>query len=229
MKQIFGIVISFIFLVWFFTSVLFMVRAAKSVYDGWQVPVLLGQLLLVFGIMGLTAALRASKKAWWVPVIVMAAGAGTMAFGLIYHFADEGGKERIMSFIPALAGILMTVTGALMLISVQLRRQRYEKSYQKAVEGTCIAYKTRTGSGGTQLRSPVYQAYFNGETRTFENDVYSNIAVPEIGEVRTLYTDGTDEFYEPISYNAQGRVILFIGLPFIVFGAVAVVLGIANM
>ena len=217
MKSASNLLLSLVFLVWFLGSMIGLVVSAKDPAKQWLIPVIFGQYMLVFGLVGLIASLSEKKKrGWWLGAVCLLVGLTTAILGLAHHYGSPSTREAIISAIPALVGAVFLIGGGCGLWSETLYKKRLERIYTIPVTGTCVEHKVHRSSNGSRLICPVYEAYLNGETVRFCKESYSNVGYPAVGEQRTLYTDGEDlEFYlEPEGDGRQAiiSIVIFGGL-----------------
>ena len=216
------ILLSFFVVVWFTGSVIAMITFSHREGSSWLVPVLLGQFFAMFGIIG-TAASAASKKikGIWLPLLFTAVGASLVTLSLIYHFGSKKTQKEVIRLIPVLAGICLFLGGTCSAAASYISGKRTKEKYTTPVEGTCTDLLSKTGSNGSTISSPVYEIFINGETVTLEKGVYSNMGVPTVGEIRTLYIDPGDleSYFEPIADKRSAVFVYTLSAFFIIGGA----------
>ncbi len=226
MKTLLGIIISFVFLLWFIASLGGMIYVSRLAELRWLIPVILGQFFLVFGILGFIAMLSAKKKGLWIDAAAMFAGTAAISLALVYHYGSASAKAAVTAHIPTLAGAGFLIAGLCGTIGSYIGSKRSAEKYRTPTEGICVEYRTRMGSGGKPLRCPVYEITLNGERVRLEKGVYSNIRLPQIGESRTLYIDETDleSYAEPIADKSVRRFGYFLFLSFAAAGLLIIVM-----
>ena len=223
MKELLKVIISFVFLIWFIASIGFMIYSAKSGGKGWLVPVLLGQFLFVFGALAFFITLSERKKGGWAGALGMFTGAAAAVTGAVYHIGSDSVKDTLMSLIPVFLGIAMTVGGLCgMLVTLRTHAKGLAR-YTKRIEGRCIELKTTRGKS-TTLYSPVYEITLDGKPLRLENDVYSAMEIPKVGEVRELFIDENDltGYTEPRVDGKIRAFMLFITGAFFIGGIIVV-------
>ena len=226
MKLVLSLILSFIFLLWFISSVVGMFYVSRSAEYSWLLPMILGQVFLVIGTVGLIAMLSAKKKGLWIDIVAILVGSIIVVLPLMYHYGSEQTKAAITNHIPTLAGAGFLTAGLCGTLAAYVGQKRAAEKYSTTVEGICIERKTRLGSGGAELHCPVYEITLNGETLRMEKEVYSNMGVPQIGESRTLYINENDlgSYVEPIADKSARMIGYFISIPFMIAGIITLVL-----
>lgn len=111
MKLVLSLILSFIFLLWFISSVVGMFYVSRSAEYSWLLPMILGQVFLVIGTAGLIVMLRAKKKDLWIDIAAIVVGAIIVVLPLIYHYGSEQTKAAITAHIPTLAGVGLLPAG----------------------------------------------------------------------------------------------------------------------
>ena len=195
MKDLLKLVISFVFLIWFIASIIFMILSAKTEGQGWLVPVSLGQFLFVFG-----------------------------AFG------SDSLKDTLIAMIPVFVGIAMAIGGLSGVLITMRTHKKGLARYTTRIEGKCIELKKRAGKSHT-LYSPVYEITLNNETKRLENDTYSSMDIPQVGEVRELFIDEADlEGYSEPRVDSKNRAfMLIIFRAFLVGGVIVSAVSISGL
>ena len=226
MKLLLSLILSFVFLMWFFASVIGMVYVSRSAELSWLIPVILGQVFLVIGTAGLIVMLRAKKKGLWIDIVAMLAGAVIVAFPLVYHYGSTQTRDTVSSLVPFLIGGGMLLIGGCGTAAEYLSLKRSALKYATPIEGECVEHRTRPGSGGAVLVSPVYEVILDGERLRLDKQSFSNAATPQIGEKRTLYIDEHDlsSYYEPIRDKRSGVIVYVITVCFMAAGVLTLIM-----
>ena len=226
MKALSYIVISAMFLFWFAGSIGGMIYVSRQAELQWLIPVILGQFLLVFGIIGFIAILSSHAKGLWIDVIAMLAGAGAIILPLVYHYGSPETQAAIEANIPALAGAGALIAGLSGALGAYIGQRRSAKKYCTPAQGVCVEQLPRLGSGGAVLTCPVYEITVHGEAVRLQKNVFTNVGIPKIGESRTLYIDENDtEWYaEPIADKGERRIGYFISISFAAAGLVTLLM-----
>ncbi len=81
------LMVSVLFLVWFFASIFGVFYAWKN-HLGWMVPVLIGQYLAFFGLIGMLSMADDAPKNVWFPSIFLIVGLLVFISGLVAHYAE---------------------------------------------------------------------------------------------------------------------------------------------
>lgn len=81
-----GLIISLLFLFWFAATVVLMIRFSSDSGTLWLVPVLLGQLFAVFGIIAVASFVSSKKRGAWFGAIFIVVGIATAGIALLKHF-----------------------------------------------------------------------------------------------------------------------------------------------
>ena len=229
MKELIKFIIAFVFLIWFIASLVFMVVSAKTEGRGWLVPVVLGQFLFVFGLLALINAASERSKHIWSGALAMLAGASSAAFGAVYHFGSGDTKQTVTALIPVIFGMAMVTAGLCGMIITLRTRQKGLANYKRHIEGRCIELKKRQGKGH-KLYSPVYEIELDGQTVRLENEVYSSMDIPKVGEVRELYISEAElpGYTEPRFDSRIRTLSLVISAAFIIGGAILTMVSIGK-
>ena len=205
MRSAISHIISFVFLIWFIASVGCMIIFAKQPEKAWLVPMIFGQFFVVIGIAGVIAAVASKSAVWQLPALALIVGAAVMVIEGLYHYGDDAVKEKIVSLIPTLAGAGFIIFGIIEIAAAASGGYFAKLKYTTPIEGRCVGFKARGGKGGHISKCPVYEITLDGEVKKLENNVYSNIALPAVGEVRTLYINEQDlsSYSEPVADSKQ--------------------------
>lgn len=213
------------FLIWFVASIAGMIGAAKLQEMGW-VAIVFGQYFIVFGFAGLFNEIKSGFRH---PIVITVPVVGLLVVicGLLWQFGDEMTKANVASQIPNMAAGMFMLVGALLLIGII-----YEKLEQKmcthAVQGKCVDvkwhYSSSNNGRNTKTYCPVYEYYYNGQTYTGSQEIYTNIIHVGVGEYREIFINPNKPtvFYEKGMSRALNLVSLIIGVLFILVSAVVV-------
>ncbi len=230
MKDLLKLVISFVFLIWFIASIIFMILSAKTEGQGWLVPVSLGQFLFVFGALAFSITLSERKNGWWAGALGMFIGASAAVTGAVYHIGSDSLKDTLIAMIPVFVGIAMAIGGLSGVLITMRTHKKGLARYTTRIEGKCIELKKRAGKSHT-LYSPVYEITLNNETKRLENDTYSSMDIPQVGEVRELFIDEADlEGYSEPRVDSKNRAfMLIIFRAFLVGGVIVSAVSISGL
>lgn len=226
MRSVSGIIISAVFLLWFIASICGMIYVSRIPELHWLAPVILGQFFMAFGIIGFITMFSNSKRNIWIAVAAFIVGTALLILPLMHHYGNSKIRAFIDSHILTFVGTGFAVIGLCGLVGSCFGKKIADSKFTKEVQGVCVQLKSMHDSSGTTTYSPVYEVWNGGEMVKLCKDVYSNIAVPEIGETRTLYIDETDlsSFADPISDRAVRKIMYLVFVPFIALGIFLAVL-----
>jgi len=224
------VVISLLVIVWFGGSVIGMTTAAKS-GETTLVPILLGQLFAVFGIIGTCVALSDKASGWWVGVIVAVAGFITAGYGIVIHFGSKSAAQAAMDSIPTAAGIGMAAVAGFILTITGIQNNKLKQACIREVMATCVEHNVRM-SNGHALICPVYEVRNgDGEPVRYCKNVYSRMGNPEVDEQRSIFIDGehTDRYVDPVADKVNRRFESFVWISVLTGGIVLTVVSLIVM
>ena len=223
-----GGLVSLIFIIWFIASIIFLVISGKNAEYQWLLPIIFGQYFLVFGAIAIISTRGSKKKtAAAIGILFVLIGGGVLTLGLMHHFGDEDMKKKIVDSIPFIASLGFSVGGICGIVGSIVSRNSMVARCTYETQAQVIDIKSRVGSrkNHTTVYCPVYQAYVNGETVQLCDNVYSNVKVPNIGDIRPIFIDPDDpeSYYEPKMYRMGFLIKMFVFSMFTVIGAVVFV------
>ena len=219
-----GGLVSLIFIIWFIASIIFLAVSGKNAEYRWLLPVIFGQYFLVFGAIAINSTRGSKKKtAAAIGILFVVIGGGALTLGLMHHFGDEDMKKKIIDSIPYIASLGFCLGGICGIVgSIVSRNSMIARcTYETQAQVIDLKSSVSTGKNHTRVYCPVYQAYVNGETVQLCDNVYSNVKVPNIGDIRSIFIDPDDPefYYEPKMYRMGFRIKMFIFSMFTVVGA----------
>ncbi|SEP99870.1 hypothetical protein SAMN02910369_01007 [Lachnospiraceae bacterium NE2001] len=194
-----------------------------------NLPWLLGILSgVLFGYIGIRLFIRENqigKGHSAYSIISTLCGIVLTAWGLFNLLGSADAKAAFDSHNDLFLIITFIIVGLGMIIGSLVSSSKSKNKYTVPVQATCIELKTpRNGSGVPVKLSPVYEFYYNGETRRVFRSTYTSKHNPAAGEVREIFIDpeDLDGYYEPIrdKKNSAGLCVLgafFVGMAILCF------------
>lgn len=223
-----GIVISIIFLIWFFGSLIAMIICSKLENSSGFVLALLGQYFLVFGIV----AIIGNRMRKPFPVIVLLFPLVGVCLFVCGIWILVGGVHALASmeqYAPYILIWIFPIAGAVMVVSAYWKSRHLKRVCTQEIQAKCIDIESkwssnRTGRGGKKVYMPVYSIFYNGEEKLLRNYTYTNLNHFEIGMYYYIKINpaNPDEFLD--DNNKKGnRLLLILGIAFIVVMVPAIV------
>ena len=112
-NKVLKLIVSFVFLIWFVTSLVFIVYFAKKDQAAMSVMIA-GQYFLVFGIIAVVSGIT-SKSFNPISLIFPVVGIGMMAGGFVYHYGSSAAVELLEKYLPDLFLVIFFGAGVLMI------------------------------------------------------------------------------------------------------------------
>lgn len=182
----------------------------------------LGLLFLVFGL----AAVKSIKLSWdnWLFIIFPIVGFLLTALPIFDFIYKKNTGETIFTerYIIFMSAAAFSAAGVLMMIMPLLKRHFMLKKCTETVIAECVyldSHRTRTGHGYTRVYAPKWKYVLGGTVYEHQENVYSNVHVPAVGDEQEILVDP----YEPQRiYRSSKRDLI----KTFIIGAVLVVSGI---
>lgn len=215
MKQVnkWSTFLGIVFLIWFVVSMLSLIYFG-TLGNGNTTLAIVGQYFLVFG---LIVTFAAKSKFGIIFVLVGAAiliGTGINVFGteeIMYIFNENG--------VPVLLSMAFFLTGLGMLIIPRYIENKKKNTCTFAVDAKCVRFMEQYDMEDGTTYAPVFEFYAGGELHTYCYDLYSNVGLPKVGDIETLYINPEDfnDIYRPTP-SILKKFIAFMGIVFTIFG-----------
>jgi hypothetical protein len=194
-NKVLKLIVSFVFLIWFVTSLVFIVYFAKKDQAAMSVMIA-GQYFLVFGIIAVVSGIT-SKSFNPISLIFPVVGIGMMAGGFVYHYGSSAAVELLEKYLPDLFLVIFFVAGVLMITvsCYSTRKKRTDCTY--VIMATCVDVDTQYRKGSRSY-CPTYEIYYRGETLRLCDHLYTNMDHITVGEQREVHInpDEPTEFFE---------------------------------
>lgn len=215
--------ISVLFLVWFFASIYGMIYAWKN-HLGWMIPVLIGQFLAFFGLLGILIMSGDASKNVWFPCIFLIVGLMVFISGMIAHYGDTSMKNALFEAIPYMVAVFFMIIGIGINYINNMIMKRYKQQCIHSVIGECVDFNFRYGMR-TLTKSPIYDAMVGEEKRRFTRSIYTRFSNPTLGDKREILVsyDDTDMYLESISDKSLKKFNLILGAIFVVAGFIILI------
>ncbi len=209
------ILISVVFLIWFFGSMVLMIFFKMI-----DVPELIigvfGQYFLVFGILSLWSGIKNKNynPIFFIIPIVGVTGIAvslTMLFGTkatIDFIEENWGYAILVIFI--IVGLLLEVSAFYMTVGKKSR-------CTESVVAICVDILVNYDDEGYEIYCPVYEANVGGITNQFCNNIYSSDNHVQVGDLKDIYISEYEPgvCYESSSNGKMGLITAVLGLFFI--------------
>lgn len=206
---------------WFFASAYGLFYAWKN-HVGWLIPVLIGQYLAFFGLLGVLITAGDSPKNVWLPCIVLVVGLMVFICGLIAHYGDTSMKNALFEAVPYMAAVIFMIIGVGVNYINNMIMKRYKQKCIHSVIGECVGFNR-----GVKMlsKSPIYEATIGEEKRRFTRSIYTRFSNPMVGDKREILVsyDDTDMYLESISDKSIKKYILILGAIFVVAGFIILI------
>lgn len=217
---VFKLILSFVFLIWFVISLIFMVYFAKKGQGGLAVMIA-GQYFLVFGIIAVVSGIS-NKSFEPITLIFPLVGIGMIAGGFIYGYGSSEALDFLERYLPDLFLIIFLVTGIVMTAGsfLSTRKKRTDCTYVTMATVVNVDIKYRRGS---RSYCPTYEIYFRGETVRLCDHIYTNLDHITVGEQREVHInpDSPTEFYEEKKEKMKTVFLCGLGIAFLVVSVFA--------
>ncbi|MCR4599825.1 MAG: DUF3592 domain-containing protein [Acetatifactor sp.] len=216
-----SIIISVVFLIWFFASIGAMIYLANHEKGALCVTVF-GQYFLVFGAIAVISGIK-DKNFQPITIIFPLVGIGAMVGGCIFQFGSETVMKYTEAALPYIFLGIFFIIGMSLVIGSYFASKRRHEVCNYCISGSCVKVKDRYHKG-TRSYCPVYEVYFRDETILLCSNTYSNMNHIQVGETRELYLnpDNPKEFYEPKEEHALTVFMYVLGSMFAGMAAFAI-------
>lgn len=217
------ITVSVLFLVWFFASAFGVFYAWKN-HLGWMAPILIGQYLAFFGLIGMLSMIGDAPKNVWFPSIFFIVGLLVFISGLVAHYGDTSMKNALIEVIPYMAAVIFMIIGVGINYINNMIMKRYKQQCIHSVIGECVDFNFGYGKR-TLTKSPIYEAMVGEEKRRFTRSIYTGFSNPTLGDKREILVsyDDTDMYLENISDKSIKKFNLILGVIFVVAGFIILI------
>ena len=218
-----AILLSVIFLIWFFGSIAAMIYLSQN-DKGALVVTVFGQVFLVFGLIAVISGIM-NKQFQPITLIFPLVGIGCMAGGCIFQFGSETVIKYAEDALPYLFLCIFLIVGVSLVIGTYLHSKRLHEVCNYCITATCVKVKSHY-SKGKRMYCPVYEVYFRGDMIQICNNVYTNMNHITVGESREIYLNPNKptEFYEPKEEKSMKIVLYFLGILFTIVSIFALIM-----
>lgn len=198
----------------------------------WLLLVLAGALFVIAPFSTILHMLKNNKRnGLYILVIAEVCGVLMLAYGLFLRLGKAEWISAIDSAGCTIACVSIIVVGIGIVIGNLIVKNGTIKRCTQPVQAKCVEIvkpRSRTGF----RRSPLYEYYFNGETRTIHNGVYYRGLIfrkgfPKIGESREIYInpETQDEYYDPVMSGLTTVSLVILAAFFVFMGILGLFLG----
>ena len=214
------VVDSFLTLVVIVLIVGFMLAFVKHIY--WLATIIGGAFLLVIDIIMFTREFEKERKRnFLLPIITCIIGIVMVLCGTMLKKDPEMLKTFVSKHILLLGMLLLLSIGVGLLFYAITEPRRKRRYCTVRVFGECCGFATKFSSsrGGHRVHAPIYKFYLGEEEYCVAEKSYSRFFNPPEGEKRELYvdTETMDEIYEPIRAGKFRKFTYGLGVCFIIF------------
>lgn len=179
--------------------------------------------LTIFGVYFIVFGSIAVKKTLSVrniyPLLMPLFGVVITGMSLTYAFGSTHTKGTVLALMPYCGLGVFLIAGIFFILSALLYRQQKSHACTATVTAQCVRHKCHleTDSQGRScvVVCPVYRYRFDGQEFVAQEDLYTNVGVPQIGEEISLFVNPDDPYdiYRP-SF-AGNAIPLTIGICFV--------------
>ena len=217
---VFKLVISFVFLIWFVTSLVFMVYFAHK-GEGPVTVMIAGQYFLVFGIIAIVSGIS-NRSFQPISLIFPVVGTGMIAGGFIYGYGSEDILSYAEKYLPDLFLVIFFAAGIVMILGRLYSSKKKRTNCTYVIMATCVDVDTQWRKGSRSY-CPTYEIYFKEETIRLCDHFYTNMDHISVGEKRELHInpDNPTEFFEDKKEKMKTAFLCTLGTAFIVISVFA--------
>ena len=198
----------------------------------WLLLVLAGALFIFAPYSTLLNMLKNKKKnGLYILMIAEICGVLMLAYGLFLKFGKTEWKTAVNSAGGTIACVAIIIVGIGLVIGNLLVRKGLAERCNYPVQAKCVELLAQRNSSGFR-RTPLYEYYYNGETRTIHNGtfyrgvIYKNGRV-KVGETREIFINPQtlDEYYDPVMSGLTTVSLIILAVFFVFMGVLGLVLG----
>ena len=206
-------------------SLVALIMTAKVQELGWT-AIVFGQYFVVFGLAGLRNEIKAGFR-YPIIIVLPVVGFTVVISGLLWQFGNETVKGNVVKHIPNIIAAVFLLVGILLLIQLVLEKLE-QKKCTYAVQGKCVDvkwhYSNSSDGRSTKTYCPVYEYYYNGQTYTGSQEIYTKFLYVNEGEYREIFLNPEKPtvFYEKGMSRTFNIVSLMIGVIFIAVSVIVV-------
>lgn len=197
-------ILGIVFLIWFFVSIGLMVYLANV--NKYYMAICLGQLFFIFGLVGFW------KKAK-IGIVFALVG---LALVVIPILMMNPNLEINWDFvIPIIMLCIFLIVGIGLLLIPSIIYKKKDKEFSVSLMAKVVGLKETHGRS-SKLYAPIYEYYYNNKTYRISSNTYTNINVPNVGDVVEIKINPQipQEVYKP---SDKKPVIIILGLMGIMF------------
>lgn len=177
-----GTILGTIFVIWFIGSIVAMFYFGKVQSNGYYVCMIFGQYFLVFGLIALFC-----KQLIGLPFFLV--GLACIFIPFLMLNPNLLPVELNWNGVIILLLIAAFVIAGLCLIIIPLySKNKRLKTCSVTVPATIVEYNT-TYDEGTELYSPIYEYYFNGQKYKSSKNIFSNVGNKRKGSIINIKID----------------------------------------
>lgn len=213
-KEIMKIVLGIIFLIWFFAS-LGLIFYFDDINQYYMI-ICFGQYFLIFGIIALC------NKVWPGIIFTIVGSVLIIVPILMMNPNLNFNWDKIIPIIGLIGFILVGI--GLMVVPTIIKKVKEKKTSFKL--SAKVIKLNEADDNNTKLFAPVYEYSFNNKIYQKEADIYTNVNIPNIGEIVEIMINpnNPEEIYVKEA-NKTIIIILFImGLLFVVMSIICLYL-----
>ena len=207
-------VLAVIFVLLFVTALILIVVFSKT-----NVAISVMIMGLIFMFIGTLGAINGLRSGNVVFLVFPLFGAGAFTISAFIAFGSEDIRRYATAIIPYAILALFSLAGLLLIVSRLLISSRKRRTCTEAVSARCIMHKCHfddnddNNSRRRLVICPVYEYYFDGMTYYAQEDDYSNVNVPELGERTELLINPCEpyDFFRPAALKNALYYILGAG------------------
>ena len=219
-----------IVLIWLFAS-FFAIVSFGGTENEWLIWAVFGQLLFIGGIVFLRIVISGGNFRYVDLALLLfpIAGAGLIVGTFIIHYGREEVVETIILFIPYAILGLFVVAGLYMVIGWFRLKFPSDKGCTEKIKAICKYILEEEGGLGSVKKTtycPVFEFYFNGNTYTVCNNVYTKWKEYGEGGHYNLFIDPREpqRFCVAKSEEIASPSLLIMGLLFVIIPIIMMVL-----
>ena len=216
-------ILSSIFVGWFFISILAIIFFSNI--NTYYTIMIFGQVFFIMGIAATISVIKDSKEKGFFDIkksfvlIFVIIGLGCIVIPYLI-LNEKKFNLNIEKLLPMIFLSIFFIAGSYLLICYLYNRKKLSSDELIKVSSKVIQL-SESYSDDTVTYAPVLEYNFNGKIYTHDSDVYSNIGVPNVGDIIEIKVNPQNP--EEIYYKQKSDLIfLILGLAFVIVSVIAI-------
>lgn len=189
--------------------------------------ILMGILFTYIGVKIIYKDRKEGNRLQFLPVVATICGVLMLIYGFFKLLGSSEAQSSLDRAGNTLLPFIIMAIGIGLIIGYAISINSLKKRYTISVQAKCIQLVIpRSNRGSPRMRAPIYEYWYNGETRRTFNPFFSNRGNPAIDEVREIYVSHDDDggYYEPSRTKTNFIFTILLGAFFIIMGVIVIYL-----